>query len=79
MPTIFRIEGFVFSFFSADGSEPIHVHVRKAGGSAKIWIEPVSLGRSENMHWRDLKRAVEIAEEHQELIVEKWNEYFKEQ
>ncbi|MFN8255402.1 MAG: DUF4160 domain-containing protein [Bacteroidales bacterium] len=35
MPEIFREFGFVFFFYANKGSEPIHVHVRKAGGFAK--------------------------------------------
>jgi hypothetical protein len=79
MPSLFRLEGFVFSFYSSDGNEPVHVHVRKAGGAAKIWMEPISLARAEDMDWRDIKRAMELAEHHKKLILEKWNEYFPNQ
>jgi len=34
MPEIFRKYGFVFFFYANEGQEPIHVHVRKAGGFA---------------------------------------------
>ncbi|MDY0084344.1 MAG: DUF4160 domain-containing protein [Bacteroidales bacterium] len=43
MPEIFRKLGFVFFFYSNEGQEPMHVHVRKAGGFAKFWVEPVDL------------------------------------
>jgi len=76
MPTIFREEGFVFSFFSGDGHEPVHVHVRKAGGACKLWMEPLRLARSEDMDLRDIKRAMQLAEKHRQEILEAWNEYF---
>jgi hypothetical protein len=38
MPEVFRKLGFVFFFYANEGNEPIHIHVRKAGGFAKYWI-----------------------------------------
>ena len=42
MPVILRYKGYTFFFFSNEGNprEPLHVHVRKAGATAKFWIEP---------------------------------------
>ncbi len=36
MPEVFRTEGYVFFFFSNEGQEPMHIHVRRAGGYAKF-------------------------------------------
>jgi hypothetical protein len=41
MPEVFREFGFVF--YANEGAEPMHIHVRKAGGFAKYWIEPIEL------------------------------------
>ncbi|MGF7140466.1 DUF4160 domain-containing protein [Roseimarinus sediminis] len=49
MPEVFRKYGFVFFFYSNEGSEPVHIHVRKAGGFAKFWIEPVELEYAQGM------------------------------
>jgi hypothetical protein len=32
--------GYQFSFYSSDCSEPPHVHVTKAGSQAKFWLFP---------------------------------------
>lgn len=74
MPEIFRTLGFVFFFYSNEGQEPIHVHVRKAGGFAKFWIEPVELDFSQGMKVSDIKLAEELINEHIELIKSKWHE-----
>jgi hypothetical protein len=38
-PTVLRVKGFRFHFFSRE--EPrAHVHVQHAEGEAKFWIEP---------------------------------------
>lgn len=42
MPTTW-IAGYAFRFYSSDGVEPPHVHVLRAGGEAKVWLEPVML------------------------------------
>lgn len=77
MPTILQINGFRFFFFSADGSEPIHVHVKKGNGDGKIWILPepnpaylIDFTAQEEMQIMD------IVSQNKELIIKKWNEYF---
>jgi len=74
MPEIFRSLGFVFFFYSNEGQEPIHVHVRKAGGFAKFWIDPIELDFSQGMKISDIKQAEELIIDHVELIKIKWNE-----
>jgi hypothetical protein len=51
MPTLLNVEGFRFYFFSLEGREPPHVHVRKGSGKAKFWLAPVQL-----VYSRGLKR-----------------------
>lgn len=74
MPEVFRQFGFVFFFYSNEGQEPIHVHVRKAGGFAKFWIEPVELEFAQGMKVSELKLSEEIILENVELIKSKWYE-----
>jgi hypothetical protein len=74
MPEVFRQLGFVFFFYSNESNEPMHVHVRKAGGFAKYWIEPIGLDFSQGMIVSDLKTAEKLIKEHVELIKLKWNE-----
>lgn len=52
----------------------MHIHVRKAGGFAKYWIEPVELDFSLGMKVNDLKIAEQLIIEHIGLIKSKWNE-----
>lgn len=52
----------------------MHVHVRKAGGFAKFWIEPVELDFSQGMKIADIKQAEDLIYAHLELIKSKWNE-----
>ena len=47
MPTVLRVEGYRFFFFSNEGQEPPHVHVERGDAYAKLWLGPVSLASSE--------------------------------
>jgi len=76
MPEVLRKYGFVFFFYSNEGQEPIHIHVRKAGGFAKFWLEPVELEFSQGMKTGDVKQAEDIILQNREFIIEKWNEVF---
>ena len=74
MSEVFREFGFVFFFYTNEGNEPIHIHVRKAAGFAKYWIEPVELELSQGLKVNDLKIAEKLIIEHVELIKTKWYE-----
>lgn len=74
MPEVFRTEGYVFFFYSNEGTEPMHIHVRKAGGFAKFWMEPVTLDQAHGMKTKELARAEELIVEHEDEIRRKWHE-----
>jgi len=76
MPTILRVRGYRFFFFSLDGIEPPHVHVEQAERVAKFWIRPVVLARSRGFRRSELTELQAIIEENQQLMLMKWDEYF---
>ena len=75
MPKVFEKDGYSFFFYSNE-HRPIHVHVRYGGGEAVFDVEEsVELRESQNMKVRELSKAQKLAEEHRQLIVEKWHEH----
>lgn len=76
MPTVFKKDGYRFFFYSADGFEPMHIHVEFADGNAKFWLSPLQLAYSYRMKAQELKKARVLIEKNLKLIEEKWNEYF---
>ena len=74
MPEVFRIDGFVFFFYSNEGQEPVHIHVRKAGGFAKFWLDPVELEYSQGMKVSDIKNAEDHIFNNIVIIKKKWYE-----
>lgn len=76
MPTVLRWNGYRFYFFSNEGDEPPHIHVDKAGNSAKFWLNPVRLARNIGFAARDLAEVEAKVREQQAEFLEAWNEYF---
>jgi hypothetical protein len=77
MPTLLRLSGFRFFFYSNENNEPIHVHVNKADANGKIWLEPaisveylIGFGKSEE------REILEIVDANRDNFKNKWNEYF---
>ena len=54
-----------------------HVHVIRAEGEAKFWLEPeIELARNYGLSRRQLKEAEEIVEEHQNEFRAAWHQHF---
>ena len=78
MPILLSEDGYVFRFFSSDGSEPPHVHVRGNGGIAKVWLVPsVTFAeyRAYNRHRRG--EIIRKTETHRAEWIARWNNHFR--
>ena len=75
MPTLLVTEGYRFFFFSNEGQEPPHVHVRRGDGVAKVWLETVRIAYSTGLNPAELRRVRELTVEHQVAFLERWNEH----
>jgi hypothetical protein len=75
MPTIIRVKGYRLYFVSFDGSEPIHVHVRKDNQNAKVWIDSMAFAWSQ-FKAHENPDVLRIVLENERLIREKWYEHF---
>ena len=79
MPKVFDFQGYTFFFFSNEGNprEPIHIHVRKDGNLAKVWIEPqVYLSENHGFTAKELKMIITEVFKNEASIRRAWNEYF---
>jgi len=76
MPTVLKVHGHRFFFFSNEGNEPLHVHVETAEKYAKFWLNPVVLARSVGYSAKELRQIRKLVEEHREFLEEKWHEFF---
>jgi len=58
--------------------EPAHIHVEGEAFRAKYWLDPVRLERSGGFRSTDLNRVTALVIEHHDVLLEAWNEYFRE-
>jgi hypothetical protein len=79
MPVILRYKGYTFFFFSNEGEprEPLHVHVRKSGSSAKFWVEPqVCVAENYGLNSQELNDLTKVIFDNRQLIERTWYEFF---
>jgi hypothetical protein len=78
MPVILRFSGIDFFFYSCE-HRPVHVHVRKAGASAKVSIEGgVKVVDFDGFSPRALRTITDFCQENADYIIQEWEAYFDE-
>jgi hypothetical protein len=76
MPTVLRVRGYRFFFFSNEGREPLHIHVESGDSYAKFWLAPVELAASVGYNPSQLSKLRRLVEAHQQSLMESWHDYF---
>ena len=79
MPVVFRWNGYRFHFFANEGDprEPVHIHISRAGATAKFWLSPeVELTYNRNFDARTIKLLQEVAEQRRSELEEAWHDFF---
>ena len=76
MPTVLRIKGYRFFFFSLEGNEPPHIHIEHGNNVAKYWLSPVDLASYTGFKKHDLTKIHAIIIEHRKIFLEKWYGHF---
>ncbi len=76
MPTVLRLDGYRFYFYSHEPNEPPHVHVDKGGATLKAWLDPVALARASGFRPREISAILAMVVEHRMMLMEAWHEYF---
>ena len=74
MPTILRLAGFRFFFFSNEGREPAHIHVASQDEYAKFRLAPVRLAHSKGYSAATLNRLHLLVRANETLFLEKWKQ-----
>lgn len=76
MPTVLRWNGYRFYFFSNEGSEPPHIHIDKAGSTAKFWLADIRLARNIGFSAREIAELSAKVVAERETFLEAWRGYF---
>ena len=52
MPAVLRVGRYRFVFFSNEGQEPPHIHIKAGGDEAKFWLNgPLGIGGEVPRFW----------------------------
>ena len=75
VPTVLRVAGFRFHFYSNEGEEPVHVHVDGGDGECNFWLDPVVLAANRGLTAATVRRVESLVYEHHEFLKEKYREF----
>jgi hypothetical protein len=75
MPTVLRSGRFRFFFYSNEGNEPPHIHVKAGGDEAKFWLDPIALAANHGFNGRELGEIEQLIRQHQVELLEAWHEH----
>lgn len=81
MPKVFSVGRFDFFFYSNEGHEPIHIHVRSGSagnpeGTAKFWLGPIRQAYAEGFSARELAQISRIIRGREAEIRAAWRKHF---
>lgn len=78
MPTVFIDLGYRFFFYSNEGSplEPVHVHIEKGDGEAKLWMSPMRFAYADGFNGKEQAEILELAEKRRKAIGRAWRDHF---
>jgi hypothetical protein len=77
MPTVLRIGRYRFHFYSDEGHEPPHIHVRCSNGECKFWLDPIMMAGNRGVRPNDLREIERLVFEHRDQLLEAYNEYHR--
>jgi hypothetical protein len=75
LPTVLRVDGFRFFFFS-DEHLPLHIHVEKGDGYMRVELETLKVSKCYKLSKNDERKIITIIQEHKQKLIGEWNEYF---
>lgn len=76
MPTVLRVGGHRFFFYSMEGNEPPHIHVEAGENVAKYWLDPVVLAMNDGFRSHELSKLRMMVIEHRNTFREAWDAHF---
>ncbi len=76
MPTIFRVFGLRFFFYSDERNEPPHVHIEKGKGRGKYWLDPIEKVYMHNFNKQEERQVRYLVKKKQITFRNKWHDYF---
>lgn len=76
MPTVLRWGPYRAFFYSNEGGEPAHVHVRSGDKEAKFWLHDIAVAINAGYPAHEIGGIIRHLREHRTELLDAWNEHF---
>ncbi len=76
MPTVLRWARDRAFFYSNEGDEPPHLHVRSGNREVKIWLHNMGVAVNYRFPQHELGDIIRYLETHRDTILEAWHDHF---
>jgi hypothetical protein len=76
MPTVLRWGAYRAFFYSNEGGEPAHVHVRAGDREAKFWLHDLTLAVNAGFPSHELGAITRHLRVNRDHLLAGWNEHF---
>ncbi len=63
-------------FYSNEGNEPAHIHVRVADREAKFWLHDVAVAFNAEFPPHEIGDIIRYLRQNRDLLLSAWNDYF---
>jgi hypothetical protein len=76
MPTVFRWGPYRAFFYSNEGNEPAHIHVRSGSKEAKFWLHDLSVAVNAGFPPHEIGDIIRHLKQNRDALMGAWNEHF---
>ncbi|MGB3271270.1 MAG: DUF4160 domain-containing protein [Xanthobacteraceae bacterium] len=76
MPTVLRWGLYRAFFYSNEGHEPPHIHVRGGECEAKFWLHDLSVAVNAGFPAHEIGDIIRHLRSHRDALAEAWHEHF---
>ncbi|MBS0245781.1 MAG: DUF4160 domain-containing protein [Proteobacteria bacterium] len=76
MPTVLRWGPYRAFFYSNEGAEPAHIHVRSGHFEAKFWLHDLSVAVNAGYPAHEIGDIIRHLKLNREALLRAWNEHF---
>jgi hypothetical protein len=76
VPTVLRWGSYRAFFYSNEGGEPAHIHVRAGNKEAKFWLHDFAIAVNAGFPVHELGAIIRHLNAHRAELLDAWNEHF---
>jgi hypothetical protein len=76
VPTVLRWGPYRAFFYSNEGDEPAHIHVRSSDKEAKFWLHDLNVAVNVGFPAHEIGDIIRHLRQNRAALLSAWNEYF---